>query len=468
MRIGKINNSPAFGYDRYLNKTLKDRLKQDTEDNGRMRPMSRAINKLNDSCNSLENTIVSLEKKGLEDNELQVANICNAFIGMKLSLCKMVERYFPDLNYINTEMDGYVIDNMEKANFDDQLFERSIAYTWRAELAEAMDEIFDEELEVTKITTGKLDSESGENKVKSQSSSSSSSSNNSSKFIKFTPNTETPKGLDDVVGLGEIRDDIEDLIIYPLEHPDEAEKMKKDYGINVPYFIVFHGPPGCGKTMLAQAIAAQTGNEMYQLSLSSIGSSYINETSNNIRAAFENLKEVAKGSEKPVILFMDEMDSVLTHRKDSNQGENEDNKVVNTLLELIPTVKGQNIIVIGATNFYKSIDEALKRRVDLQRYVGLPNSEEIQKLLRKQLEQVSMAADFLSNEEAMREISKELRGYSPSNITNIIQKAGLIAFRKKSSITAEDFRKAIKVCDYKKINEKEYRTTETKIGFNKE
>ena len=84
-----------------------------------------------------------------------------------------------------------------------------------------------------------------------------------------------------------------------------------------------------GKTMLAEAIAAQTGCDMYTMDLSKVGTSYINETAKNIRKAFEFVSKKASKADKPVILFLDEMDSILSKRmSDNTEGSKEDNKSV--------------------------------------------------------------------------------------------------------------------------------------------
>ena len=117
---------------------------------------------------------------------------------------------------------------------------------------------------------------------------------------KFEPSSSSPKSLDDVVGLDECIEDIREFILYPLEHPIEAKQREEDYGIKIPSFSVFFGPPGCGKTMLAEAIAAESGCDMYILDLSQVGSTYVNGTVINIAKAFKEIEDIAKKSELQV------------------------------------------------------------------------------------------------------------------------------------------------------------------------
>ena len=245
--------------------------------------------------------------------------------------------------------------------------------------------------------------------------------------------------------MDKIRDDIKELIIFPIEHPEEAQQRKLDYDIDIPHFIVFHGPPGCGKTMMAQAIAQETGCNMYTLDISKIGSSYVNETARNVNNAFEYVKQQAKKSEKPVILFLDEMDSMFAKRiNDSSGGSREDNKTINSLLTLTTEAKENNIIIIGATNMFDIIDPAAKRRIDLNAYVGLPNKEEIVKLLKMRLNKFEKGKTLAQDEKALEALSRELGGHSPSNIVNIVKASAKIAYKSKRDLIKEDVQQAIK------------------------
>ena len=115
----------------------------------------------------------------------------------------------------------------------------------------------------------------------------------------FIPRQSSPKGFCDVVGFENQKNELKESIIDYIENPELAEIDKNEYGITLPRGYLFYGPPGCGKTFLTEAIAAETGLKMYKMDLSKIGSSYVNQTAKNIQGAFDFLKTQAKKDNKP-------------------------------------------------------------------------------------------------------------------------------------------------------------------------
>lgn len=166
---------------------------------------------------------------------------------------------------------------------------------------------------------------------------------------------------------------------------------------------------------------------------------------------------------------MDEMDSLAEKRMQDGSSSKEDNKVVNALLPLISNAKAKNILVIGATNMYNFIDPAITRRSEMKQYIGLPDEKDIAVLLKKGLTSFKKGCKLASREESIERLSKELLGYSPSNIKDIITSASIIAYRNKRETQEDDFYTAIKNGSYEKINEKEYKldSKARNIGFAK-
>ena len=164
---------------------------------------------------------------------------------------------------------------------------------------------------------------------------------------------------------------------------------------------------------------------------------------------------------------MDEMDTMAEKRMQSSNSSKEDNKVVNTLLPLISSAKAKNILIIGATNMYDFLDPAIVRRAGMKQYIGLPDSEEIAILLTKELSKFKKGKNFADNKKAISKLSKELTGYSPSNIKDIIMSASVNAYRCKRELRDVDFAQAIKQGNFEKINEKEYKSEAKKAvaGF---
>ena len=444
MRILSVKNI-NFGYDKRLNQKLNDRLNNSTQT-----PTIKLIGEINSTCNTVESMIVQLESPangGVDRNEEQINILLSYFLMAKRTLCRLVERFFPDLNFLKKTIDTLDSEQVEKAEIyqnesPDELSKP--CYAWREILFQELSNDLDSRTDLStpiRLSGVGVGVEEGGNRT----------------FLtKFEPSSSSPNSLDDVVGLDKYKKKIKNFIIFPLKDPEGAKQREIDYGIKVPGFSVFYGPPGCGKTMLAEAIAAESGCDMYKLDLSQVGSTYVNGTVINIARAFSELEEIAKKSPKPILLFMDEMDSLMSKRDGSESKSEEDNKVVNTLLPLILGAQDKNILIIGATNMYNSLDPAVKDRVKFSAYIGLPNESEIKKLLAKVLNKYKMSQNLANNDEKLTDLSKKLISYSPRSITNMLSLALEYAWEESRELIKSDIEKAIAEGNFEKINEEEY------------
>lgn len=143
--------------------------------------------------------------------------------------------------------------------------------------------------------------------------------------------------------------------------------------------LLFYGPPGCGKTLCANALAAEIGLPLMYVRFDALVSSYLGETASNIRKVFDLSKKDS------FIIFFDEFDAIGRSRADSSE-HGEIKRVVNTFLQQIDTYKGHSII-IAATNFEQSLDYAIWRRFDDTIRFDLPSNEEKAKLFSLKLRQ---------------------------------------------------------------------------------
>lgn len=462
MQITPVSSKINFGYSKKLDNELKEKLNTNPQS-----PMNQTLLQINDVCNFCENQIRACEKRGTI-KYYRVINLLSKFlIDAKCYLYRQIEYLYPELDYARRDIDQY--DKESYRMMDSTLANETIsdvintnpqllrAHTWREDLGCKYDEMTDYEEE---YDSEDFDPYSYAQEIPYNSSVYSAAGKNSTQTLieKYVPSKTSPKSLDDIVGIKDIVQDVEDLIIYPLEHKEEAKKREEEYGIEIPHFIVFHGPPGCGKTMLAQAIASKSGCDMYKMDLSTVGSTYINGTVLNIKSGFDELKKIANKSEKPVILFMDEMDSMYSKRSEisSSEGGLEDNKVVNALLVMINEAIENNIIIIGATNMYDSLDSAVKRRINLNSYIGLPDKEEIKILLEKLLSKFSKGKALMENKKDLEALSSLLVGFSPDNISKLTIEASKNAYRKNRELSKEDFIQAVKITNIEKIDEKKY------------
>ena len=289
-------------------------------------------------------------------------------------------------------------------------------------------------------------------------------------LTKYTSSESSPKGFSDIVGLDDIKQRFREEIITPVLNPEQAKIDFLEYGIKPPRGFIFYGPPGCGKTFITKALAAESKLEMYSMDVSKIGSSYVNKTANNLEKAFNFLKDRARSSQKPVLLFMDEVDSLAAKRNFSS-GQGEDEKAVSTLLKLVEAARDNNIIIIAATNKFNDLDEAFKARFDGQVYFPLPDNDARIALLKAQLSSRKKGVNLANSNEELQKLSDMLSGFSNRSIVFIVDEASKIARRKlfRSEISFEDFAQAIEKTGLQKSNEKDYKKTDynpRKLGFN--
>lgn len=184
----------------------------------------------------------------------------------------------------------------------------------------------------------------------------------------------------------------------------------KSYGLKPIDKILFYGPPGCGKTITAEAIAFELELPLVLIRLDSIVSSFLGETSSNLRNVFEYINK-----NRMVVLF-DEFDALGRERSDSSE-HGEIKRVVNALLQMFDSYKG-NSILIAATNHESDLDSAVWRRFDEVLSFDLPDNNQIKKLLEMKLRGVRR-----NFKEDIQTISQKFKGMSHADIERILRRA---------------------------------------------
>jgi proteasome-associated ATPase len=195
-------------------------------------------------------------------------------------------------------------------------------------------------------------------------------------------------------GLVKQIEQIRDAVELPYLHPD----MFKEHELKPPKGVLLYGPPGCGKTLIAKAVAnslakkvaAKTGQEGKSYFLNIKGpellNKYVGETERHIRLVFQRAREKASGG-TPVIVFFDEMDSLFRTRG-SGVSSDVENTIVPQLLSEIDGVESlENVIVIGASNREDMIDPAILRpgRLDVKIKIERPDAESARDIFSKYL-----------------------------------------------------------------------------------
>ena len=225
---------------------------------------------------------------------------------------------------------------------------------------------------------------------------------------------EKPKvTFDDIADLSEAKKAIRESIIYPTLRPDL-------FPLGWPRGILLFGPPGCGKTLLAAAVANEIKGEFIHADAASIMSKWLGDAEKKVAKLFKKAREVsAKG--KPVIIFIDEVDSLLGVYNNEVGGEvRVRNQFLQEMDGLLEKSKNHFIYVIAATNKPWKLDNAFIRRFQKRIYVPLPDFEARVELLRLYLKKVKVAPDV-----NIRELAKMLEGYTGSDIRDIVMAAHL-------------------------------------------
>lgn len=192
-------------------------------------------------------------------------------------------------------------------------------------------------------------------------------------------------GYDDVGGVRKQMAQIRELVELPLRHP----QLFKAIGVKPPKGILLYGPPGSGKTLIARAVANETGAFFFLINGPEIMSKMAGESESNLRKAFEEAENNA-----PAIIFIDELDSIAPKREKTH-GEVE-RRIVSQLLTLMDGLKARShVIVMGATNRPNSIDPALRRfgRFDREIDIGVPDEVGRLEVLRIHTKNMKLADD---------------------------------------------------------------------------
>ncbi|KAL5374460.1 hypothetical protein DPSP01_011913 [Paraphaeosphaeria sporulosa] len=226
----------------------------------------------------------------------------------------------------------------------------------------------------------------------------------------------------DVGALAGVRDELQMAIVEPIQNPQRYKAV----GISAPTGVLLWGPPGCGKTLLAKAVAAESKANFISVKGPELLNKYVGESERALRQVFMRAR-----SSVPCVIFFDELDALVPKR--SSELHEASARVVNTLLtELDGLSTREGIYLIAATNRPEMIDEAMLRpgRLETLLYVELPKPEERVDILKALIAQRGGVINPDLAEVARRE---ECNDFSGADLESLLRKAGQAALRRGAS-----------------------------------
>lgn len=261
--------------------------------------------------------------------------------------------------------------------------------------------------------------------------------------FKFAQNTTNPSSLretvvqiptttwEDIGGLEDTKAGLREMILYPIEHPDKFHK----FGMKPSKGVLFYGPPGCGKTLLAKAVANECSSNFISVKGPELLTMWFGESEANVREIFNKARGAA-----PCVLFFDELDSVGVARgSGGGSGGGAGDRILNQLLtEMDGAGVKKDLFFIGATNRPDILDEALIRpgRLDQLIYIPLPD-----KPARKNIFKAVLRKSPIAPNVSFEFLSEWTKDFTGADITELCQRSAKAAIR--DAIAAEEDRRRL-------------------------
>jgi transitional endoplasmic reticulum ATPase len=222
---------------------------------------------------------------------------------------------------------------------------------------------------------------------------------------------------EDIGGLREEIQRVREMVELPLRHPELFQRL----GIEPPKGVLLHGPPGCGKTLLARAVANESEANFYSINGPEIMSKFYGESEARLREIFQQAQQNAPG-----IIFIDELDAIAPKREEVT-GEVE-RRVVAQLLALMDGLSGRgNVIVIGATNRPGALDQALRRpgRFDREIEISVPDKKGRYEVIQIHTRGMPLASDV-----DLKKLSDMTHGYTGADLSALGRETAMKALRR--------------------------------------
>ncbi|HDJ26389.1 MAG TPA: ATP-binding protein [Candidatus Bathyarchaeota archaeon] len=221
-------------------------------------------------------------------------------------------------------------------------------------------------------------------------------------------------GWDDIGGLKEAKRALKEAIVWPMLRPELFKGPREPWR-----GILLFGPPGCGKTLLAKAVASQCKATFFNVDAAVVMSKWLGESEKNVKALFDAARKAA-----PSVIFVDEVDSLLTTRGlDEVGGERRVKTQFLIELDGLRSLE-ELVVVIGATNRPWDLDPAIIRRFERRVYVPLPDEE-----ARKEIFEIHLRGVELAEDVDLSELARLTIGYTGSDIKMVCREAAMEPLR---------------------------------------